>query len=322
MTYGDFLALAEDVNMLFAISRQWKETTREAKAEAREQAAKELIAQMSTQNLSYNTVGQTEATTAYEKFKQDGLLSLGSALVRVESWCNKMDTGNPNHPFRSYIYDPVAQATAKFRNRNSELQQKLAEIIKPMQKEWLSRTDIHAPTLNYTFRTKAELIGALLHTGNESNKEKLLLGGRGKGNAWAEMVEDQEGNKKLDTKRWDQFISQCYADRTITKADMDFVRAGYRIFWNRREGGCRRRLTRIYTGTPFKEIEASPIQTPWGEYRGGYVPATTDKYLVADKATFDEIDQLTKTDSLSQMPVSNPGFTKTRASELSRTSEL
>lgn len=313
LTYGDFLALAEDVNMLFAISRQWKETTREAKAEAREQAAKELIAQMSTQNLSYNTVGQTEATTAYEKFKQNGLLSLGSALVRVESWCNKMDTGNPNHPFRSYIYDPVAQATAKFRNRNSELQQKLAEIIKPMQKEWLSRTDIHAPTLNYTFRTKAELIGALLHTGNESNKEKLLLGGRGKGNAWAEMVEDQEGNKKLDTKRWDQFISQCYADGTITKADMDFVQQVWDLLESTKED-AQKAYKNLY-GYTFKEIEASPIQTPWGEYRGGYVPATTDKYLVADKATFDEIDQLTKTDSLSQMPVSNPGFTKTRASD-------
>ncbi|CCX86793.1 putative uncharacterized protein [Parasutterella excrementihominis CAG:233] len=313
LTYGDFLALAEDVNMLFAISRQWKETTREAKAEAREQAAKELIAQMSTQNLSYNTVGQTEATTAYEKFKQDGLLSLGSALVRVESWCNKMDTGNPNHPFRSYIYDPVAQATAKFRNRNSELQQKLAEIIKPMQKEWLSRTDIHAPTLNYTFRTKAELIGALLHTGNESNKEKLLLGGRGKGNAWAEMVEDQEGNKKLDTKRWDQFISQCYADGTITKADMDFVQQVWDLLESTKED-AQKAYKNLY-GYTFKEIEASPIQTPWGEYRGGYVPATTDKYIVADKATFDEIDQLTKTDSLSQMPVSNPGFTKTRASD-------
>lgn len=313
LTYGDFLALAEDVNMLFAISRQWKETTREAKAEAREQAAKELIAQMSTQNLSYNTVGQTEATTAYEKFKQDGLLSLGSALVRVESWCNKMDTGNPNHPFRSYIYDPVAQATAKFRNRNSELQQKLAEMIKPMQKEWLSRTDIHAPTLNYTFRTKAELIGALLHTGNESNKEKLLLGGRGKGNAWAEMVEDQEGNKKVDTKRWDQFISQCYADGTITKADMDFVQQVWDLLESTKED-AQKAYKNLY-GYTFKEIEASPIQTPWGEYRGGYVPATTDKYLVADKATFDEIDQLTKTDSLSQMPVSNPGFTKTRASD-------
>lgn len=313
LTYGDFLALAEDVNMLFAISRQWKETTREAKAEAREQAAKELIAQMSTQNLSYNTVGQTEATTAYEKFKQDGLLSLGSALVRVESWCNKMDTGNPNHPFRSYIYDPVAQATAKFRNRNSELQQKLAEMIKPMQKEWLSRTDIHAPTLNYTFRTKAELIGALLHTGNESNKEKLLLGGRGNGNAWAEMVEDQEDNKKLDTKRWDQFISQCYADGTITKADMDFVQQVWDLLESTKED-AQKAYKNLY-GYTFKEIEASPIQTPWGEYRGGYVPATTDKYLVADKATFDEIDQLTKQDSLSQMPVSNPGFTKTRSSD-------
>lgn len=313
LTYGDFLALAEDVNMLFAISRQWKETTREAKAEAREQAAKELIAQMSTQNLSYNTVGQTEATTAYEKFKQDGLLSLGSALVRVESWCNKMDTGNPNHPFRSYIYDPVAQATAKFRNRNSELQQKLAEMIKPMQKEWLSRTDIYAPTLNYTFRTKAELIGALLHTGNESNKEKLLLGGRGKGNAWAEMVEDNEGNKKLDTKRWDQFIAQCYADGTITKADMDFVQQVWDLLESTKED-AQKAYKDLY-GYTFKEIEASPIQTPWGEYRGGYVPATTDKYLVADKATFDEIDQLTKSDSLSQMPVSNPGFTKTRASD-------
>ena len=313
LTYGDFLALAEDVNMLFAISRQWKETTREAKAEAREQAAKELIAQMSTQNLSYNTVGQTEATTAYEKFKQDDLLSLGSALVRVESWCNKMDTGNPNHPFRSYIYDPVAQATAKFRNRNSELQQKLAEMIKPMQKEWLSRTDIHAPTLNYTFRTKAELIGALLHTGNESNKEKLLLGGRGNGNAWAEMVEDQEDNKKLDTKRWDQFISQCYADGTITKADMDFVQQVWDLLESTKED-AQKAYKNLY-GYTFKEIEASPIQTPWGEYRGGYVPATMDKYLVADKATFDEIDQLTKQDSLSQMPVSNPGFTKTRSSD-------
>lgn len=313
LTYGDFLTLAEDVNMLFAISRQWKEITRETKAEAREQAAKELIAQMSTQNLSYNTVGQTEATTAYEKFKQDGLLSLGSALVRVESWCNKMDTGNPNHPFRSYIYDPIAQATAKFRNRNSELQQKFAEMIKPMQKEWLSRTDIHAPTLNYTFRTKAELIGALLHTGNESNKDKLLLGGRGKGNAWAETVEDNEGNKKLDTKRWDQFIAQCYADGTITKADMDFVQQVWDLLESTKED-AQKAYKDLY-GYTFKEIEASPIQTPWGEYRGGYVPATTDKYLVADKATFDEIDQLTKTDSLSQMPVSNPGFTKTRASD-------
>nr|DAQ55160.1 MAG TPA: crystallin beta/gamma motif-containing protein [Caudoviricetes sp.] len=312
LTYGDFQALAEDVNMLFAMSRQWKETTREAKAEAREQAAKELIAQMNTQNLTYHSVGQTEATTPFEKFRQDGLLSLGSSLVRVESWCNKMDTGNPNHPFRSHIYDPIAQATAKFRNRNSELQQKLAELIKPQQKDWLSRTDIHAPTLNYTFRTKAELIGALLHTGNESNKEKLLLGGRGEGNAWAEMVEDQEGNTKLDTKRWDQFIAQCYADGTITKADMDFVQLVWNLLESTKED-AQKAYKDLY-GYTFKEIEASPIQTPWGEYRGGYVPATTDKYLVADKATFDEIDRITEQDYLSAMPVSQPGFTKSRAS--------
>lgn len=312
LTYGAFQALAEDVNMLFAMSRQWKETTREAKAEAREQAAKELISQMSTQNLTYHSVGQTEATTPFEKFRQDGLLSLGSSLVRVESWCNKMDTGNPIHPFRSYIYDPIAQATAKFRNRNSELQQKLAELIKPLQKDWLSRTDIHAPTLNYTFRTKAELIGALLHTGNELNKEKLLLGGRGEGNAWAEMVEDQEGNTKLDTKRWDQFISRCYADGTITKVDMDFVQQVWDLLESTKED-AQKAYKDLY-GYTFKEIEASPIQTPWGEYRGGYVPATTDKYLVADKATFDEIDRITEQDYLSAMPVSQPGFTKSRAS--------
>lgn len=312
LTYGDFQSLAEDVSMLFAMSRQWKETTREAKAEAREQAAKELIAQMNTQNLTYHSVGQTEATTPFEKFRQDGLLSLGSSLVRVESWCNKMDTGNPNHPFRSHIYDPIAQATAKFRNRNSELQQKLAELIKPQQKDWLSRTDIHAPTLNYTFRTKAELIGALLHTGNESNKEKLLLGGRGEGNAWAEMVEDQEGNTKLDTKRWDQFIAQCYADGTITKADMDFVQLVWNLLESTKED-AQKAYKDLY-GYTFKEIEASPIQTPWGEYRGGYVPATTDKYLVADKVTFDEIDRITEQDDLSAMPVSQPGFTKSRAS--------
>ena len=65
---------------------------------------------------------------------------------------------------------------------------------------------ISAPELGYEFghskggSGKAELLHAILHTGNESNKRKLLLG-RG----WAATMGDGES---IDTGRWDRFIER------------------------------------------------------------------------------------------------------------------
>ena len=48
-------------------------------------------------------------------------------------------------------------------------------------------------------RGKVELLGAMLHTGNDSNKKKLLLGRR-----WGKLNEDGS----LDTTHWDAFVKR------------------------------------------------------------------------------------------------------------------
>lgn len=81
---------------------------------------------------------------------------------------------------------------------------------------------ISAPELDYTFGAgnagigKAELLGALLHTGNESNYRKLLLG-RG----WGQ--EDEFGN--LEDTQFKAFVKRMQDEGILTKADYDFLQA-------------------------------------------------------------------------------------------------
>ena len=68
-------------------------------------------------------------------------------------------------------------------------------------------------------------------------------------------------------------------------------------------------------GYYFTEIEAEPIQTKFGEYRGGYVPAVVDSYLVAQGDTNLAKEIMAKNDILSAMPAKRPGFSKSRVEE-------
>lgn len=71
-------------------------------------------------------------------------------------------------------------------------------------------------------------------------------------------------------------------------------------------------------GYYFTEIEAQPIKTKFGEYRGGYVPAVVDSYLVAQGDTNLEKEILAQNDVLSAMPAKRPGFSKSRSEEYRR----
>ena len=86
----------------------------------------------------------------------------------------------------------------------------------------LGKGKIIAGEFNYTFGNengglgKAELLGAMLHMGNESNLRKLLVG-RG----WAVLDE----NKEMDTAKWDTFIQRMIDEGVLTKADFDFLQS-------------------------------------------------------------------------------------------------
>lgn len=233
-------------------------------------------------------------------------------LLRVENWCVRMDSGDADGPFQSYIYRPMAEAAARYRNANIEYQKKLTDLIRPMVEGWQKFGAIDAPELRYTFSSKAELIGMLLHTGNASNKEKLLLGGRGNDNRWADQLLDENGNViGIDTSRFDSFIARCYSEGIITKEDMDFVQAVWDLL-EELKPLSQNAYNRMY-GYYFEEVPAESIITPWGIYRGGYVPAKADRALLAEQTRYEEQDFMLNASSFaSAMPVRKPGFTMSR----------
>lgn len=232
-------------------------------------------------------------------------------LRRVENWCITMDHGDTDGPFTRYIFRPVVNAASAYRNKNVEMQGRLVEILERQRKQWDEVTDIEAPELNYTFQRKSELIGAILHTGNRSNLEKLLIAGRGEDARWADVTTFEDGRTFVDTSRWDKFIARCYQQGIITKEDMDVVQAVWDLLEEIKP--MTQNAFRDYYGYYFEEIPATPVVTPFGIYRGGYVPAAADVDRVAQGDKQLERDFFdNSTEFLDQMPVTRPGFTHSR----------
>lgn len=302
------MEVVEDVQMLYGMARASKEVLLDGKRIDRQEVVNELITQFDGENRTKWNGGEDRVASAKQHLAFHWM-NFKSKMMRVESWCRAMD-GGVNGPFFNYIFLPISNAAAKFRNTNTKTQEALIKVVKPMMAKWFPVREIEAPEIGYTFATKAELIGAILHTGNMSNKHKMLLGGRGEGKSWGYLVELQDGSNFVDTSNWDAFFNRCMQEGIITKEDMDTVQA----IWDLTEATkpiAQAAFKQMY-GTYFEEVEATEVVTPWGNYRGGYVPAITDKLLVADKQAKDEAKRISEQDFVSQMPVHQPGFSKSR----------
>lgn len=302
------MEVLEDVQMLYRMAREAKTLMLDGKRLDREEVVNELVERFEMVGRAEWDGGKDRILSASGRLAYTWM-SLKAKMIRVEQWCHAMD-GGQNGPFFKYIYLPVANAAAKYRNLNNKTQEALVNVLKPMIDKWSNVREIDASEIGYTFATKAELIGALLHTGNESNKNKMLLGGRGEGKPWARLVELQDGSNFVDTTQWDSFVARAMQDGTITKEDMDVVQQ----IWDLTESTkpVAQAAFKAMYGTYFEEVEETEVVTPWGNYRGGYVPAITDRYLVPEKQTQEEAKRITQQDFVSQMPVHQPGFSKSR----------
>lgn len=224
--------------------------------------------------------------------------SFAAALRRVESWTRLQDGDKPG-PFTKFLWRPVSQAATRYRADMSVRMRQFRDLFKAIEPT-LYKAKIHSPELGYTFRGKADLLHAILHTGNDSNKRKLLLGYR-----WA--TEDVNGN--LDTARWDTFMARMAREGVVTVADYQFAQG----VWDMLEEikPLAQAAHRRVFGRYFSEITANPVQTPFGEFRGGYVPAISDDYFNTDMALKRAQETLEGHDS-SMFPAPAKGFTEAR----------
>lgn len=226
-----------------------------------------------------------------------------AAARRVESWAEAKD-GGINGPFLKYIWQVIRDAADRYRTDKAKSLKTLREAFAEIP--GMRRGLIDAPEIGYTFGKDeggvgmSELMHALLHTGNESNKRKLLLGRN-----WATKNDDGT----LDTTKWDAFLARMHREGRITKAHYD---ARQKI-WDALEAikPLAQKTHRDVFGKYFDEVTAETQVTPFGIYRGGYVPAMADTRIVND-AALRKLAEAENENLAYAFPATSRGFTKNR----------
>ena len=306
---ADLRVLAENVDNLWGRAKSLREFVIGEKRMTQDEVVAEIMPVL-TPHLPGEKLGTKSAVTEKEQ-RWLSYSGLKSVFARVELWANKIDNAPVIGPLTRYLVNTIKAAEGRYLvQRQTELtllNERIASIA-PLLKPRL----IEAPELNYTFGKGssrsglAELIGALLHTGNASNKQKLLLG-RG----WATVRQDGT----LDTATWDRFVKRMQDEGVLTKEVYDFVQGNWNMF--ERIKPDMQKAHKAVFGKFFGEITAEKFSTPFGEYAGGYVPAMTDRDIVHD-LDVKELDLETLGGVSHSLPAPANGMTKERSNSYNK----
>ncbi|HRL05109.1 MAG TPA: hypothetical protein PL098_00180 [Brevundimonas diminuta] len=304
MSYEEFQGMYETVRQLWTLSRRSRQIEIDGQLVSMETARKALGDRLDELGYPDQSAGHARAPTDKEKFGRQ-LQGARAALRRVESWTRGLD-GADTGPFRKYIWNPVSAAADQYRVASADYMQRFLELVKPIEADLAKKQKIAAPEIGYTFNNKAELLHAILHTGNQSNLSKLLLGRK-----WGRKNADGT----LDTSAWDGFVQRLRDEGVLTKAHYDFAQSVWDLLEATKPGA--QRAHHAMYGRYFDEIAADEVVTPFGTYRGGYVPATTDQFMVQDAALRAEQEAIEDSNS-AMFPAASNGFTKSRVEDYTR----
>lgn len=295
LTYEEFKALKEAVEALWEGSSSSRHVEIRGKRITIDEAKAPMIARMDEiEPAQKSKRAKTDADKNIGK-----LLGARAALTRVEHWAHGM-----GRAFVELFSENIHEATDAYNDwKNAQLNE-YEERLKKLPK--IKNGEIHSDDLDFTFSSKRQLIGALLHMGNSedgaSNKWKYLLGWE-----FANLKEDGTG---LDTTNWDRFIEKMMDQGVLTKEDFDFVQSVWDQFEKIKPEvqKAHRKLRNVY----FSEITATPFTNRFGTYRGGYYPALADPAEEAAAAVRGEKAEAEVGNAFS-LPTAGSGATKHRS---------
>lgn len=262
------LDVLEDVKANWDQARRDKVILIEGKRVEIEAAAKSISSTLEDFGKSWRP------TSRDDSLRNTLLKKIGSIVLdqtRMEAWCDMVDkgrVGKKTGSWMKYVFNPVKQAADKTRLSQAEYTKRLTEIIDSFQ---FTKETIEAPELDYTFGKdtgygKAELIHALLHTGNMSNFQRLLVG-RG----WGSVL-----NGQVNAVKWNAFMSRMISEGRITEKDMDGVQKIWDLFEELKPQS--QKAYKEVFGRYFDEITATPFFEFGKRYAGGYVPVIYDSH--------------------------------------------
>ncbi|WP_103035767.1 hypothetical protein [Castellaniella caeni] len=310
LTVEDARALRDEIDALLHLARRSKQMEVDGDLLDRQEIEEAMRARMEEIGLPDVAPGQLSAITKGEQ-RLIQFKTFLAAARRVESWVGEIDGGDTG-PFRRFMWNRVKDAATAYRADKAKHLTKLRDLLNDIAPS-LKPSRIAAPELGYTFgedagnSATAEILHALLHTGNESNKRKLLLGREDKVNGGFWGAEREDGT--LDTSKWDAFVKRMIDEGRITKAHYDFAQGVWDLLESLKP--LAQKTHRDVFGKYFDEITAAAFTTPFGSYRGGYVPAKADTRVVGDAAMRDLVERENASMAYA-FPATAKGFTKGR----------
>ncbi|MEC5161724.1 MULTISPECIES: hypothetical protein [unclassified Janthinobacterium] len=304
LTVGEMRALRDEVESLWYLARRSRQMEIDGDLMDREEVQHALRARLEEIGIPAEAPGEGHAITEAET-RLSMMQSFRAAARRVESWVGAKDGTNKMGAFRKFVWNPVKEGADNYRVDKAKYLKAYRQLLDGVAPT-LTQGKIAAPELNYTFgydkggAGKAELLHAILHTGNESNKTKLLLGRK-----WASKNEDGS----VDTSRWDAFVDRMIAEGRLVKADFDFAQGVWDLLEKMKPQA--QKTHRDVFGRYFDEVTADAFTNQFGSYAGGYVPAMADSRIVADAKTRALAEEENSTLQAS-FPSTGKGFTKAR----------
>jgi hypothetical protein len=303
MSVEELRGLRDEIDAMWHLAKRSRQMEIDGNLLDIEEAAEQLRARMQESGVPDSAPGEASAITPAQA-RGRWLQTAASLLRRVEQWAEGMD-GAYGGPFLRLVFQPVKEAANRYRADRVKYRQAYQALVDQVAPA-LRKGPIAAPELGYTFGLghngigHAELLHAVLHTGNESNKRKLLLGRR-----WA--TENEDGT--LDTSRWDAFVDRMHSEGILGKAHYDFAQGVWDLLEQTKP--LAQKTHREVFGRYFAEVTADEVATPFGTYRGGYVPAQADPRIVQD-ADLRKLAEAENENMAYAFPSTNRGFTKGR----------
>jgi hypothetical protein len=299
VSYDKFVEMRDTVNAIFDLARSNKEFEIEGKKVEMESIVDDL-----SERLKVITPADTREyykTASEWEYHKDMLMGAVATTKRVESWALGLG-GN----FHKYIYQPISDATTAYRLRKIEVLKQYRSLLdtyikdQPGFEEPIVANELKFKGKTFVFQSKSELITLLLHTGNESNKSKML-----EGYGWGER--NQQG--ELVSPAWDTFINRMIAEGKLTKNDFDFAQGVWNLFESLKPEI--QKTHKELLGFYMNEITAKEFSNQFGTYKGGYAPAKTDFTEVSETFTRELVDQI-NSDASFVFPTTGRGATKSR----------
>lgn len=305
-------AVLEVLDVLKTKARQEKEITLEGKKVELAAVREGLVADLSkiTSRFTDEEAGRLRKATKMDEIKSD-ILSFGAASKSMESWVKSL--GNSAGSAWDQVFRTVRNATDAMRRDEAVYLTKFKEALANVTGNPSAKfaSPIVATELNnYRFTTTSEIMGFLMHMGNESSTRKNLVGRR------FATVRDVNGLEVVDTTAAWSFLRRMVDDGVLDKSHFDAMQK----IWDTMEElkPLAQKAHYHREGRYFKEVEATPFVMQFKDgtvatYRGGYVPAMADKFAAPELATKQEtqIDALADTINV-MMPTAPDGFTQSR----------